>query len=241
MQLIVLAGQARVGKTTLAKIIAEGAFNLGMKPELLSFAGPLKKLAEEKGYAKDTEPKKYRDFCQSYGAMKREIDPDYWVNEFEKELQEHVKTEQRAIKDNEKYWERCIIVDDCRYLNEVGLAMKHNATLIFVSFGDREMPDSEAELRDHHSEKMARLIDSGDKDYIDVFPYVITNDGNEKDLKEQAQDMIPVWCGVEPAPKQGKRLPDVEEAVELLIDILFLNNIDEEEEEEDEHDDEETE
>ena len=253
MQLIVLAGQARVGKTTLANIIAKSAFEFGMRPKLLSFAGPLKRLAAEKGYDKDKEPLKYREFCQEYGAMRREEDPDHWIKEFEKELIIIQKKERRDIKNKERYWERCVIVDDCRYLNEVGLAMKFKASLIFMSYGDRPMPDEDESWRLHHSEEMARLIDSGEKDYKNIFTHVVINDQSIAELEEKVQDMIPLWCGIEPPcasdcgcaacrAKKGEKIPEVEQAIEMLMDLLFLGNLNEEDDEDEEEDyDEETE
>ena len=47
MQIITISGQARVGKTTTAKFIAEEGFKLGYKPILLPFAGPIKDSAKE--------------------------------------------------------------------------------------------------------------------------------------------------------------------------------------------------
>ena len=251
MQLIVLAGQARVGKTTLANIIAKSAFDLGLRPKLLSFAGPLKQLAVDKGYDKDKEPQKYREFCQEYGAMKREEDPDYWIKAFESELLNIQRKERAAIKNKEKYWERCIIVDDCRYLNEVGLAMKFKASLIFMSFGDRDMPEENEEWRNHHSEEMAKLIDSGDQDYKDIFTHLVINDKDIKHLEEKVQGMIPRWCGVEHPcssdcqcaacrAKKGERIPEVEKAIEMMMDLLFLGNFDDDEDEEEDDFDEET-
>ena len=184
MQLVVITGQARVGKTTLAKMIAKKVFYLGMKPKLLSFAGPLKKLAEEKGYNKE-DGNIYRKFCQEYGAMRRDEDPDYWVKEFEEGLKHVVDTEARDIQEKKRYWEHCVIVDDCRYVNEIGLSMKYNATLIFLSFGDREVPEPDEEWRKHHSEALANTLAKGDKEYRDMFTHIIDLLNEEEDDEDE--------------------------------------------------------
>ena len=114
MQLIIIAGQAGVGKTTLANFIATESFELGFIPKLMSFAGVLKNIAKDNGLIKENSPEEYRVFCQKLGAEKREENPDYWVEEFEKELQEQIALEEKSKAEGKQYWERCIIVDDCR-------------------------------------------------------------------------------------------------------------------------------
>ena len=47
--MIILGGPARSGKTTIANLIAENAFDKGLRPQLVSFASPIKELAEKKG------------------------------------------------------------------------------------------------------------------------------------------------------------------------------------------------
>ena len=75
MELIIISGPAQVGKTALAHLIAKEAFDLGLVPKLMSFADPLKKEAISKGYSKEEQPLKYREYCQEMGAIKRELDP----------------------------------------------------------------------------------------------------------------------------------------------------------------------
>lgn len=244
MQLIVIAGQAGVGKTSLAKMITKKAYELGLTPKLLSFATPLKQMAEERGIGKEENPGKYRKFCQRVGAMMRRRDPDFWVKEFEKSLLD-IREEERE-HGNAKYWERCIIVDDCRYLNEIKLAHKYAATLVFLSYGNRSMDD--ADWRTHKSEELAKIIDSGPNKYRKMFSCILKNQGSMEDLEEKVDVMVPTWCGVQ--PKNGcviteydEHVEDLTNCIEELIDLLILgeelneDDYDEEDEETEEGDD----
>ena len=74
-----IGGQARVGKTTLAKWISEYAYNNKYTPVIVPFAAALKEEAAKKGYTKDTNQEEYREFCQTLGSTMRQEDPDYWV------------------------------------------------------------------------------------------------------------------------------------------------------------------
>ena len=48
--MIILGGPARSGKTTIAKLIAENAFDKGLRPQLVSFASlSLKNWRKRKG------------------------------------------------------------------------------------------------------------------------------------------------------------------------------------------------
>lgn len=245
MQLILIAGKAGVGKTTLAKMIAEEAFHLGLLPKLVSFAGPIKTMAAERGYAKEDHPEKYRDFCQAYGGIKREEDPDYWVKRYDMELLKTLKNEKLDIAKKKKHWERCIIADDCRYLNEVGLGMRYKAILLFISYGDRSIPHEDDEWRLHHSEELATKTEAMDKEYLDIFTHVVMNDKDIKSLKKKAKELTPLWCGLElaetsdcpcescDARREGRR-PSKNQCISDLIDLLLLGQIQDDEEEEDE-------
>jgi len=195
--LIIISGPAQVGKTALAHLIAKEAFDLGLVPKLMSFADPLKKEAISKGYSKEEQPLKYREYCQEMGAIKRELDPDYWVNLFEEDLQRLASIEKSDLEKGNPYWERCVIVDDCRYQNEVGLGLKYNATMVFLSPGDRELPMSDADWRNHHSEALANAIMEGDEEKAKWFDYHILNDDNMEALKLKAKVMSPIWTGVQ--------------------------------------------
>ena len=102
MNMIILAGRARVGKTTFAQLVAEQVFRIGQVPVLMSFASPIKEEAIRKGYSKEHTPDKYRQFCQELGAGKRESDKDYWIRELDKSVREVQEDEQVDINNNKK-------------------------------------------------------------------------------------------------------------------------------------------
>tara|TARA_R100000808_G_scaffold24969_1_gene59999 strand:- start:7206 stop:7790 length:585 start_codon:yes stop_codon:yes gene_type:complete len=193
---------------------------MGMIPELLSFAGPLKRMAEEKGYTKEKDKHKYREFCQQYGEMKREIDPDYWVNLFDEEVNKICIKEAEDIREEKKFWERCIIVDDCRYLNEIGLAANYNATILFLSFGDRDKEDPNGLWRNHNSESLANQVEEN-KEYREMFTHYIINNKTTEDLQRLVKTMLPLWCGVD---------IDTDDCDDTWWeDVLFMDGIDDDE------------
>ena len=242
MQLIIIAGQARVGKTTLANIMGPKIFDLDFIPKYMCFAGPLKELAESKGMSKEASPEVYREFCQRIGAEEREKNPDYWVQRFEAQLLEIIAQEDRDREAGKTYWERCVIVDDCRYPNEVQLGLKYSAKFIFLSPGNRALEDPDAEWRNHHSEDMAKTIDSGPSKFRQVFDYVIKNQGSIEDLEEKVEPMIPLWCGatVETLAKYPKdeHMEDLSRCVSELIDLLLIGDMLDEEYEDDDDEEE---
>lgn len=231
MQLIIIAGQAGVGKTTLANLVAEEVFELGFIPKLMSFAGALKEMAEKKGIAKADNPSEYRKFCQEYGAIKRKQDESYWVKKFQKDVNKLLIEEQKDLKNEKKFWERCIIVDDCRYMNELEFGLKNNATIIFLSFGLRENPNQDAEWTTHHSEDLANAIEAGEEKFSDAFTCFLKNQGTIQDLKEKIAGFVPIWCGLH--PDDDERMTKLSKCVNDLIDLLLLDHLDEEEDDED--------
>ena len=232
--MIIIAGPAGAGKTTLAKMIAEQAFELGFIPELLSFAGSLKEEAKKMGFDKETKPKEYRKFCQKHGQGRREEDPDYWVKIFKKNLNIIRTKEDSDLDNNKKYWERCVIVDDCRHANEVELGLKEKATMVFISYGDRPNPKQDEAWMNHESEELNKAIDEHPEKFECVFPYVIDNNGSIADLKVVAEDMTSTWCNVGDILIKEDKIKKISRCVEELIDLLFLDSLEEEEEEDDE-------
>jgi len=224
-----------VGKTALANLLAKEAFNLGFKPIILPFAGPLKDEACARGFNKKDSPSKYREFCQVHGALKREIDPNYWVKKFEDKLMAIYEAELKDLKEGLAYWQRIVIADDCRYENELSLGKKHKACTIFVSPGNRPLEDMRGKWRQHHSESMATDIEDGDNDLLSLFRYVITNDGTEDDLSYQVESLAPLWTGLQASPNYNKKEARLamQELVDLFLDDLLESDYNEEDEEDD--------
>ena len=223
MQLIIIGGQAGVGKTALAHLIAEQAFELGFIPVVSSFAAALKKAAAEAGCSKEEKPEEYRKFCQTHGAEKRKENPDYWVEAFNESLTKIVSKEKRDLNNNERYWERCVIVDDCRYPNEVRYAMKKKATTLFLMYGDRPNPNRNKEWTKHESEELANTICKNPDLFGDAFQYFIYNDMSLGDLKEKVDLSSPFWCGVQADPDAPQKLKQISKCISELIDLLLLN------------------
>jgi len=232
--MILISGQAGVGKSMLAKLIAEEVFRLGLKPVFLSFASPLKEDAVRKGYSKEDNPVKYREYCQEIGAARREEDPDYWVVKFDESLQDIVKEEKKDIEANAKYWERVVIVDDCRYVNELAYGVLYNATTLFMAYGERTIEDFE--WRKHPSEEMSRSLENGEDILLHQFSDVVYNDSSESDLIKIVKANVPIWCGteIETDEEEIDALPLLQDVMDNLMDMLFLSDPEEEEEEEDE-------
>jgi len=245
MQMIIIAGKAGVGKTTLAKMIAKEAFEIGLRPQLLSFAGPLKEEAKAKGYDKEEFPEKYREYCQETGAALRKLDPDHWVKIMHESVDAIVEEEQKMLASKSKYWEQCIIIDDCRYTNEVAYGLEKDAVLLFLSSGKRHLKDSV--WRAHHSETLANTIESDDGEELrDLFHHVIFNDKDKKHLSNRIKDMVPIWCGIticsddKPllcscegcrAKRDGRKI-NIQELYIELLDLIDFKDIEIEEEDE---------
>lgn len=249
MQIILICGKGRVGKTTVARLLAKKVFESGQIPQMISFAAPLKEDAELKGYKKEDNPKKYREYCQQIGEGQREIDPDFWIKLFNERVEISRNDEEKAISCKEKYWERVIICDDCRYLNELAYGRLNEATLLFVTSDNRELIEEDAEWRMHKSEEMATSLNTGKDALLKIFTDVIPNEGSEKDLEKLINANYKIWSGLEvecldkcschscTLYDAEEVLPLLQEVMESLADILFLDDLILEEEEEDEEDD----
>jgi len=230
MELITISGPARVGKTTLANMIAREAFDMGFIPMVLGFAEPLKEEAKSRGLTKEDNPKKYREFCQIHGAMKRELDPDYWVKAFEEILLGVYEDELEDLKNNKGHWERCVIIDDCRYENELSLAKKHKGTCVYLGPGKRLLEDHFAEWRQHHSEWLAQEVEDGNEEAKAMFNYIILNDGDEEDLETKTVTMAPIWCNLQASAPQNLPL-ELSDLLEELADFMIIDDMEDEDEE----------
>jgi hypothetical protein len=230
-----LGGPARVGKTTLAKWLSEYAYNNGYTPILLPFAQALKDEAKEKGYTKEKNAEEYRLFCQTLGSSMREQDEDYWVKKFRDKVKFIYEQEQKALKTDPTTWhEKVIIVDDCRYMNEIACARDLRALTVFISASGRELEDHDAEWRQHESEELANKIEAGDKDYNEVFHYVIKNEGTLEEYKTKCTNRFEEWfhitaeslldtlCTCELCTSsRDDREPDPETIIKEIIDMII--------------------
>ena len=196
MQIITLSGKARVGKTWLAREIAKYSFEHGQIPVLLSFASGIKNEANNRGLLKEDNPKEYREFCQTFGTKKRNEDRDYWVKIFRDEINHHRELEAGAIEINKTHWERVIIVDDVRFMNEIAFGRELGATQIFISSGRRTLIDSDAEWRRDESEMLSNCVEENEKNYEDLFEYYLVNEGTKEELLNGIGKWLSVWCGM---------------------------------------------
>ena len=232
MMVIMLAGQARVGKTTLANWLAEYLYHKGYYPVMLPFAGMLKDEVKAMGYTKESHPKEYRELCQKIGAGKRAEDPDYWVKKFKEKALQIKDEDVERLEANPKGWtEKVLLVDDCRYMNEVALGRELGALQIFISRGKRELEDQHGEWRKHESEDMANAIEAGDKNYEDVFHYRVVNEGSLSDYKKKVTDLFDEWliaagesdplctCEVCKSHRMDKDI-DIEKVIDDLIHMI---------------------
>ena len=237
--MIILGGPARSGKTTIANLIAENAFDKGLRPHLVSFASPIKEIAKKKGLTKESNPNKYRKFCQELGATKREEDSQHWIKEFDKVI-DSLKKEEKIRHDLKMtFWETIVIVDDCRYMNEVAYGRENNAILIFVHPGDRSLEGQSEDWRQHESEALADRV-MHNKDYKEVFPWMIRNEESLEDLKSKVDLLNEYWCDITAdnildncdcelcVARREDRSPDILKLIEALIEKLEAEIEDEE-------------
>lgn len=200
MRLIQISGKGRVGKTTLAHLIAKKAFDLGYIPVMLPFAGPIKEEAERQGITKDSDSAGYREFCQNLGETKRKEDPDYWVVRTFEKIQEYMIKEIDNKRNNLTHYEYVIIQDDVRYMNELATGRDLVAFQIFLDSNGRKLIEEDAAWRNHESELMANEVESSfnkiNSDYEALFDKVIDNSGNLKDLEDIVKDELSEWLEV---------------------------------------------
>ena len=230
-----LGGKARVGKTTTANILKVIAENLGMRPVIVPFAKVIKDEATKAGLAKDTKPEEYRAFCQNLGETKRKEDPDYWVKKFDK-IFLGLAEEENLLLDNAqaKYKERVVIIDDCRYMNEIAYGRHIGAKQVFLAHGERKLEDHDALWREHHSEEVGNKAEVMAKDYDQLFEYRLENSGDIDHLVKQlseislilfnviAESLTMCDCEVCMAFRQGRKVNTealMQEIVELMDDV----------------------
>ena len=206
MQVIVLGGMARVGKTDVADYLEESAKIMGYNPVRLSFATPLKEaVAKENGYDcwrkfKEENAGLYRKECQDRGASARAADPDHWVNLWSVQLAELQRKE--TVGSSGKTWEETVVIaDDCRYLNELEAAKMFEAVKIFIYAGERSsaLPEADAAWRAHESEEMSQRVEAHDNDYTDLFDWALYNNKGVKELEDKLELRLDYFIGEHPS------------------------------------------
>jgi hypothetical protein len=187
-------GKARVGKTTVTKWFSEFLYNKGYSPVIIPFADIIKQEVEKTGITKESNPEQYRIACQVLGSSMRKLNPDYWIIKFEEKLNEIKKLDIENLEISPKNWhEKCVLVDDCRYLNETNYGRKIDALQIFIAHGKRNLIEHNAEWRNHESEDMANKIESGNLNYSEIFHYRLFNETSLSDFKTKATGLFEDW------------------------------------------------
>ena len=207
------SGKARVGKTHAANLIAELAFADGLRPVFLPFAKPIKDKAKSEGYTKEDNPQEYRAYCQHMGETCRAEDPDHWVNLWKEELEKIQDKELDFLRNDTKHWEHLIIVDDCRYLNEIAMCKELDAHLCFISHGPRMLEDHYGDWREHESEEWANEVERNGQDY-DVDHWIENHNG----IKTYERMIREVYGQVSAA--QAISLTNMRKAIKKLMDML---------------------
>lgn len=203
MQIIGIAGLAQCGKSTLAKDIARVAYELKMRPIMMSFAGALKSAAGEVGASKTENPELYRLFCQEVGSKFRDpayvpgvTGPDYWVNLTRRSI--------AKLADSGAASEIAIIFDDVRFLNEVQTIKSMGGVMIYVD-RETELPDVNADFRKHESERLAYELKADGNLRQSLMDYTVCSTGSMDLYLTRVAPFIPVWLGraLLGIPKEG--------------------------------------
>lgn len=200
---ILLAGKARVGKTTAAEEIVKICKEVGLNPVILPFAKAIKDEAAAMGLTKETSPVMYRAYCQEVGGKKRAEDPDYWVNKFNAAWRELQAAEAKTLNGSDIFEETVVIVDDCRYMNELNYAKSIGAVTVFISDGGRVLEDANGAWRQHESEDLANQFEGGNKDYQDLFEWVIMNGNSKTVFQSKLYSRVVAWTNTDPVSMVG--------------------------------------
>ena len=149
--------------------------------------------------------------------------------------------EKEDLLEEKTYWERVVIVDDCRYVNELNMGSTMQATPVFLSYGNRKV--SKDAWRSHPSELLANAVEDGCPELNERFPWVIANDLTEEIFVNTLKAWAPLWCGLSVEshdlsdPDEFRFLskdPDyMDESIKDLLDLLDFNFPEDKEEEDD--------
>ena len=183
MQVVGFAGPARVGKSFTTDALKTEAEHMGWEVVVLPFAGPLKREAKERGFGKEENPEKYREFCQNHGAAMRAEDPRHWLKRWLEDLSD---VRQGHFENDRSKKPLLVIADDVRYENEHTLISESGGYTFFLTPGDRELPEADAAWRTHESEMMANTLIGEPTLAKQMFDYVVRNEGSPEDIRKWA-------------------------------------------------------
>jgi hypothetical protein len=193
MKFIQLCGPGRVGKSTISDIIHLAASSHGFIPVCIPFAKALKQEAADKGFGKEVDPEGYRHYCQKWGAGRRKQDEDYWIKKVRAEVEECKQAELELKRAGAEKFEHLIIQDDVRYINELAYGLEVDAYQLYITPGDRDLPEMDEAWRLHESERTATTVECGNKDYCQMFDEFIVNDLDMDRLVDLVYDRFATW------------------------------------------------
>lgn len=193
MKFIQLCGAGRAGKSTVAQVLCNVGYENNYIPVMLPFAKALKAEAADNGFTKDKDPQGYRDYCQRWGAGRRAEDPEYWVKKVRLEVEELKQKEMELKVQGKDRFEHLVIQDDVRYMNEIAFGREVGAYQIFITTGDRDIPEQFDTWRLHESEDLAVKVEIGDKNYVDIFHEYLLNREPLPELQDYVRDRFYTW------------------------------------------------
>ncbi|MCP4741279.1 MAG: hypothetical protein GY871_03480 [Actinomycetales bacterium] len=225
MFVMLFGGMARVGKTDAADMLETEARAKGFFPKRISFASPLKEqVAEDNGYGKNwrrfkaEHPDLYREQCQTIGEAARAVDPDHWVNLWKETLYREMRIEIGRDRGKETWRETVIIVDDCRYENELEAVREFDHIACFIAAGKRQLEDIDADWRAHESERFSMLSEAMVPETEGIWDWWIVNDGSRDDLQLKIIDRSKYFIGNHPSRFLGRNC-DCAQCISFRADI----------------------
>lgn len=231
MKIIAFSGRAAVGKTTIVRELMAHLYEDGYYPVYLPFAKALKEDADKAGFTKTEDPSGYREYCQKWGAKRREENQDYWVERWVDQYDEQLSKETSGERESETV----ILIDDCRYINETKAIKDRGGKTIFVAGGDRTLVDEKSAWRKHESEALANLIEKTlgyKRDALTPFCFTFWNTKSLEDLEENLLLAYEDWLEESPCncelckSRRENRTPDFTAVLKEIREILLSENID---------------
>ena len=122
-----------------------------------------------------------------------------------------------------------VIVDDCRYANEVKLCSELGGLLVFVRHGKRKIEDSKADWRNHESEDFANEVEHVACDDVDYF---IENDATLRSFNGEVHKLSRKLLGIVPPESMDNAAERMAALLDKLIEKLE-DKLDEEAEDSD--------